>query len=91
MKAKNQENKKILNVTQRFQETARSLTNFFRPGILPAAHLTSSSKEASGNSPVTRDVEKEEEMKIKRVVVSRGLGGECRVVVPFRWQGGRAD
>ena len=60
-------NRKILNVTQSFQETTQSLTNFFRPRILPAAHLASSrSREASGNSPVTRDVEKEEEMEIKK-------------------------
>ena len=65
--ARNQKNKKILNVTQSFQETTRSLTNFFRPRILPAAHLASfRSKEVSRNSPVTRDVEKEEEMKIKK-------------------------
>lgn len=57
--ARNQKNKKILNVTQSFQETTRSLTNFFRPRILPAADLASfKSKEVSGNSPVTRDVEK---------------------------------
>jgi hypothetical protein len=66
--ARNQKNKKILNVTQSFQETTRSLTNFFRPRILPAARLASSrSIEVSGNSPVTRDVEKEEEeMEIKK-------------------------
>jgi hypothetical protein len=69
------------------------LTNFVPPRILPSARLTSlkARKEAtSGNSPVTRDVEKkEEEMKIKRVVVvvvvvSKGLGGEYRAVVPSR-------